>query len=331
MKLLGAWLSLFERLQRRSWATRLATAGVKSPIFIVGHWRSGTTYLHELLCADPGFAYPTTHACMNPQHFLWSSAGAIQMSSRSLARPMDGVVIRPGSPQEDEFALLCLGSPSPYDAALYPQSLPGLLERTEPARLDPVERAAWESRFLDFLSGVSLLGGGRPLVLKSPAHSLRIASLAHLLPDARFIHIVRDPVTVYASSLRMWRELMAAYGVGAPIEQTELRRSVRRIMVGLDNSVVEAVAAFAPRQYQRIRYEDLVSDPVATIARLYRTLDLGSFEQVDERIAAAIEQRRGHRVAGSALEAPEREALAAECGILFDRYGYAPPAEREGA
>jgi hypothetical protein len=322
MMVVGAWLSLFERLQDRSWRGRLAGTSVAAPVFIVGHWRSGTTLLHELLCTNPEFAYPTTHACMNPQHFLWSSAGAIVHSDKVMARPMDGMAITPGSPQEDEFALLCLGCPSPYDAVLYPRSLPGMLERADPSTLGEQEQAEWESRFLAFVKGVQLLGSGRRLILKSPTHSLRIAALARLLPDARFIHIVRDPAAVYPSTLRMWRELMTAYAVGAPIAEADLRPAIRRIMVGLDDAVREAAADLGPQRYQRVHFEELAADPVAAIARLYRTLDLGSFDRVGDRIAASALLRRDHRVTGASLDPGERAALMEDCGCLFDRYGY---------
>src|SRR5210317_1805419 len=33
------------------------------PVFILGHWRSGTTLLHELLAADPSHMAPTTYQC----------------------------------------------------------------------------------------------------------------------------------------------------------------------------------------------------------------------------------------------------------------------------
>src|SRR6516164_2707766 len=42
------------------------------PIFIVGHWRTGTTLLHELLILDPRHTYPTTYECLEPNHFLVS-------------------------------------------------------------------------------------------------------------------------------------------------------------------------------------------------------------------------------------------------------------------
>ena len=40
------------------------------PVFIIGHWRSGTTYLHQLMVMDKRFAYPNTYDCMAPSHTL---------------------------------------------------------------------------------------------------------------------------------------------------------------------------------------------------------------------------------------------------------------------
>ena len=51
---------------RRAEATRLE----RDPVFIVGHWRSGTTMLHEMLVLDPRHSYPTTYQCFAPNHFL---------------------------------------------------------------------------------------------------------------------------------------------------------------------------------------------------------------------------------------------------------------------
>ena len=44
----------------------------------------------------------------------------------------------------------------------------------------------------------------RPLILKSPTHGFRVATLRELLPDARFVLIVRDPATHFESVIRMW-------------------------------------------------------------------------------------------------------------------------------
>src|ERR1700735_3049660 len=41
-----------------------------APLFIVGHWRTGTTLLHELLILDPRHTFPTYFQCLCPHHFL---------------------------------------------------------------------------------------------------------------------------------------------------------------------------------------------------------------------------------------------------------------------
>jgi hypothetical protein len=71
--------------------------------------------LHELLCVDTRYTYPTTYACMNPHHFLFSEASVLARKGSSTQRPMDEMEVRPSSPQEDEFVLLSLGARSPYE------------------------------------------------------------------------------------------------------------------------------------------------------------------------------------------------------------------------
>src|SRR5437879_2949234 len=37
------------------------------PVFILGHWRSGTTYLHNLMCEDAQMGYVTTYQGIFPE------------------------------------------------------------------------------------------------------------------------------------------------------------------------------------------------------------------------------------------------------------------------
>ena len=46
------------------------TPVLHAPLFIIGHWRTGTTLLHELLILDPRHNYPNTYQCLAPNHFL---------------------------------------------------------------------------------------------------------------------------------------------------------------------------------------------------------------------------------------------------------------------
>ena len=81
-------------LQKLIWGRRIEDTRLPAdPLFIIGHWRTGTTWLHELLCLDDQFTFPTTYECFDPNHFLLterfgSRLLSILMPSR---RPMDAM------------------------------------------------------------------------------------------------------------------------------------------------------------------------------------------------------------------------------------------------
>src|SRR5580700_8727724 len=59
---LGLWL-----LQSLFWGRRIARTQLQGdPIFVIGHWRSGTTLLHELLVLDERHTYSNTYDCFCP-------------------------------------------------------------------------------------------------------------------------------------------------------------------------------------------------------------------------------------------------------------------------
>ena len=62
--------NLSHGLQTLIWSRRIRETEIEqAPLFIIGHWRSGTTWLHELLALDERFTYPTTYVCFNSNRF----------------------------------------------------------------------------------------------------------------------------------------------------------------------------------------------------------------------------------------------------------------------
>jgi len=100
------------------------------PVFIIGHWRSGTTYLHELMCLDERFTSPTTYQCFAPHHCLLTEWWMNTLGSWLVPkqRPMDNMAAGWDRPQEDEFALLTLGAPTPYLRMAFPNDEPPCME-----------------------------------------------------------------------------------------------------------------------------------------------------------------------------------------------------------
>jgi hypothetical protein len=183
----------------------------RDPIFILGHWRSGTTFLHELMVTDPQFASPSTYQCFAPSHFLVSEWLMVRFGGFLLPqkRPMDNMDAGWRLPQEDEFALMNLGVPTPYLRIAFPQTQPQAMEYLDFRELTDEDRQQWREKFLWFIRALTCQHGGKQLVMKSPPHTGRLAELAELFPNAKFIHLTRDPRKLFLSTLRLWKSLEA--------------------------------------------------------------------------------------------------------------------------
>ena len=98
---------------------------VQAPLFILGHYRSGTTHLHNLLALDPQFAAPTFFQALNPHTFLTTERWAAPVADRLVVRRryQDEVALGAGVPSEDEIALGTMTGLSPYLGWYFPRAV----------------------------------------------------------------------------------------------------------------------------------------------------------------------------------------------------------------
>ena len=115
--------SVGARIERMRFGRRIEAARVQAPLFILGHYRSGTTHLHNLLALDPQFAAPTFFQVLNPHTFLTTERWAAPVADRLVVRRryQDEVALGAGVPSEDEFALCTMTGLSPYMAWYFPR------------------------------------------------------------------------------------------------------------------------------------------------------------------------------------------------------------------
>lgn len=300
----------------------------QAPLFIVGHWRTGTTLLHELLILDPRHAFPTTYQCLAPHHFLLTQRTFPRlfwflMPSR---RPMDNMAAGYDKPQEDEFALAVLGAPSPYLTIAFPNHPPQDQDALDLERLTPRALAGWKRTFLHFLRGLTF-ADPRRLVLKSPTHSCRIKTLLELFPDARFVHIVRDPFTVFPSTVNLWKSLYRNHGLQTPTF-AGLEEHIFRTFNHLYTKLEEGERLLAPGRFHELRYEDLIHDPEGQMRLLYDRLGLGGFDEALPGIRKYLAENAGYQTNRYPSLAPElRAEIARRWGAVIERYGYGKAGE----
>jgi hypothetical protein len=319
---LNSFAGIFDRLMFSHTVRQFELA--EPPLFVLGHWRSGTTLLHELLMLDSRHVCPNTYQCFDPGHFLWTEWFVPPLTRWMLppTRPMDDVRAGWDRPQEDEFALCNLGAPSPYLVWAFPNHGPVADEYLDLRSLPAPDREAWKRAWYDFVKRVALARRGR-IVLKSPTHTARVRTILEVFPDARFVHIVRDPLVLFPSTVRLWRSLSEVQGLQAPNYNFDwLERNVLDTFVRMYERFEQDRERVPPGRLVDVRYEDLVADPVGQMREVYRRLDLGGFAELEPALLRHAMKTRDFRTNEYALPPEVADKVRGRWAPYFQRYGY---------
>ena len=301
------------------------------PLFVIGHWRTGTTWLHELLVKDERFAFPTTYQCMAPHHFLLTH----RLFSRWLdwflpsRRPMDDMQVGMLRPQEDEFALMNLGLASPYLDWAFPNRNQEWDDYLTLENLEPSDREEWKRQFVWFVRRLTAVTPKR-LILKSPAHTARVGTLLEVFPNARFVHVVRNPLQAIPSTVRTWTRMSDVLSLQVrrqPISEDRVL-DVFQQMYGQFN---KDRALIPDEHFYAVRYEDLVADPVGEIEQIYRHLQLGDFEPARAPLETYLESIADYRPNQLGISDELRRKTTARCLEYMEQYGYGDAVLAEAA
>jgi omega-hydroxy-beta-dihydromenaquinone-9 sulfotransferase len=303
---------------RRIRRTRL----VDDPIFVLGHWRSGTTLLHELLVHDPQHTFPDTFACFAPNDFLLTEPVLKRLATVFLPRqrPMDNMAVGWDLPQEDEWALCNMGLPSPYLTIMFPNRPP-----QDPAYLDlrevsPAERRRWQDRLMWFLQCLTIRQPRR-IVLKTPLHTFRIPVLLEAFPRARFVHITRDPLVIFPSIVHTWQRMYRYHGLQVPRFQG-LEQHVLDTFSHMYRVFEEDVPLIEPGRFCEVRYEDLTRDPSGQMQRIYDQLGLEATDAARAGWQQYAAKTAGYQPNRYSLTDDQRQQICQRWAPYLKKYGY---------
>jgi hypothetical protein len=289
--LMQRWQNLwFERslsLQRNLPTARNLS---EDPLFILGVWRSGTTYLHDLLSSCPGIGFPANWQCMGPASFRLQSP---PIRGTAVQRPMDRLLIHNLSPQEDEFALLALGVPSVYRGFFDPRRLLELTQWLDPDNWAKERPPGWIESWQQFLTGVAEGTPGR-LVLKSPNHSYRINALTEMFPNASYIWLTRDPLETFFSNQKMWLAMFELYALWA-WDPSILDEFLAQAFQLAAESLDRATRLLPKEKLVVVPFGQLTQSTLATLQALNGRLPWGNWEAMQPALTRFVTGRAAHR------------------------------------
>jgi hypothetical protein len=294
------------------------------PLFILGFMRSGTTLLHNLLCQDPRFGYLASFQVGAPQWYISGEKNMRWLTNLSLPtqRPMDPMPLRADSPQEDEFAVLNMSEQSAYFGLFFPKRARELIPKYALMQnMTKKDLNRWKKTYLYIIKKATLYYTGKPLVLKNPLNMARVPRLLELFPNARFVHICRNPYDILPSAIHTLDTLTQGIRLQS-VTHGKIRDWVFDYYRLLMAKYIEDRNRIPAGNLTQLRFEDLERDPLGEIRRLYSTLALGNFETVRpalERHLCGIGHYRKNKFALSPQDIAD---INHHWRFAFEEFGY---------
>jgi hypothetical protein len=236
------------------------------PIVVTGLPRTGTTFLHRLLVADPrnqGLELWLAEAPQpRPPRSEWEANPAYQMVAAGLARHggLPGVhEMGPGQVEECWQLLRQSMRSISYECLAYVPSYSSWLAEQD-----------WVPAYQRHRRNLQLIGLNnidQRWVLKNPSHLFALDAILEVYPDALVVQTHRDPRIAIASACSLSAKASSGWSAtftGPVIGQTQLDLWSRGLA-----AFTEARARHDPAQFFDVSYDDLTADPLGVVAKLY--------------------------------------------------------------
>jgi len=263
--LVNSFIATFEKA---IYSSRVASIDLTSPpIFILGHWRSGTTKV------------------MAPLFDLLSDS----------VRPMDNVEMGMKMPQEDEFAPMLETLYSVYLSMAFPSKNDYYKRYLSFDDVENNEREEWKKAFMDFSKKLMLKNHcNQSILYKTPSHTARIKILLEMFPDAKFIHISRSPYEVIRSSQHFFDKAVWKYYLQKPDLSKMNTQIIDRYNETYD-ACFKHSSMISEENLISLRFENFVLDPKSDIQRIYEKMNIPNFSNVKTKLNDYIDTLKNYK------------------------------------
>ena len=324
----------FRVAEHMAYSRKVKKTPVRAPLFVLGFGRSGTTHLQNLLARDPRFGSFTSYQAATWPFSLVGRGRLRRLMEKGMAktgeqtRPMDNVKVDLDTPQEEDLAL-ANATPMSF---VHQLSFPGrgrelfakYVMMGSETRLSPRELRRWGDAYVRALQKITLHADGKPLVLKNTVNTPRADHLLRLFPDAKFVHVVRNPYDVYPSVVHLYRTLLPLYQLDH-YDWEDVEAMLVDIYRTTMTKYLENRERIPQGRLAEVRFEDLERDPLGQLQRIYQELDLPEWSGAEQHVQAYLETLTGYRKNRFAVARADVNRVAEQWGFATDAWSYQPP------
>lgn len=299
----------------------------EDPIFIIGHWRSGTTHLHNVISQDPKLGYlstlqavfPTCSVTLNNNRFLKGKVAGLIPEKRM----MDNVKMGLDYPQEEEFSISCMTTSS-HHCNHFPSTILESFDKYVLFNTSEKDKERWKAAYLEVIKKASYMAKGKRLVLKNPYNTARIKVLLELFPNAKFVHIYRNPYNIYVSSLHDFvkeAEEMALQD----FSEKDFADLCFQLYEKLMGAYWESKDLVPKGNLTEVAYEDLETNPLGEVQRIYDELGLAKDGDAMQTITAYLDSIKGYKKNKYTYSEKLVREISKRWSFAIQRMKYQPP------
>lgn len=317
---------IFMLLQQLFYATRFRKVDLKknSPVFILGHWRCGTTHLHYLMAKDPNLGFVSNYNGFMITFGLLGRGWLDTVLSRFVPekRPMDNVGMTMFSPSEEEQAVANLSVAAGVQSFFFPKNRSYFNKYTTLRDASPKEKKAWQKAYDMVLRIVTVSNKGKRLILKNPSNTARPKELAELYPEAKFIFIHRNPFDVYRSTLILQKKMTYTQYL-QDMSDVDIDDMIFENYSELLKAYIAKRNSVLAGNLIEIGYDELNADGIGTMKKAYEYLGLPGWEQAMPEMQAYLDSVENYERNIFKPLPPEIVArIQKEWAFSFDEWGY---------
>lgn len=302
-------------------------ADMPAPIFILGHWRSGTTHLYNIMTKSGEFGYVPPVATGLPWDLFGLARAFRPLLERALPkhRFIDNIPVRPDSPQEDEIAIANMSDLSFYHGIYFPRAFPDFLRRglffdsCAPHEID-----GWRARFVYLMRKLYLYQDEKPLLIKNPVYTGRLKMLLEMYPEAKFVHIHRNPYEVFVSMRNFYRKLFAEFALQG-YDHIDIDETILTVYERMMKALERDAEGLPADRYIELRYAELDAEPLAAVEQVYSALNLPGFEAGRSKFEAYLASIGGFEKNKFAYSSEAAAKVEDRLGYFLRKWAYGRP------
>lgn len=297
------------------------------PVFILGHWRSGTTHLYNIMCKSGEWAFVPPVATGLPWDLFGLARTFAPLLEKALPehRYIDNIPVTLTSPQEDEIAIANMTDLSFYHGIYFPKAFSEFLARGlffDGCTQDDIAR--WKRRFVYLLRKLSEYQDRKTLLIKNPVYTARLSMLRAIFPAAKFVHIRRNPYEVFVSMRNFYKKLFAEFALQS-YAHVDIDETIFTVYERMMDALERDAASLSSPDYLDLAYEDLDRDAMGTLEKIHQTLELPGFVDAKPKFEAYLASVKTFEKNRFSYSDEAARKVEQRLGRFIERWGYGRP------